>query len=595
MIGILLTHGIFRRKIIQMAKNLFKAKFENKLSLGGIATGHITLSPQGEISGFGHESSNLSFFAIKAEKDGCLVDARVLQAVQNSAVSLPCFESASSSSFFPFAEICFSDSCFPADVKLKAFSPFIPLNDTDSGIPAVCYEFEVTNKSGERIDFSIACVSENVNENSFNRMGCTETGEAYIFLSGMEEESRNNCIATNEKNISFCEYTSFSAFAGNFKGENTLRNTTKSECPDSFAAGSVCTHFSLSENESAAIKFCISWYNPENEISRNYYAQYFESGLECCSYFFRHMERLEKSSYELCECIFGATLPSQVLEEINADLFNFIAKNYLRLDNGTLVTGEEEVFSDIESFISRPSILVALFPCLDYSQTEHFYKSGLYKTAKDNVIVMAILRSYRRYVLSADVDALIEDWYYISKCMEQLYGENGERKPCTDIEIQSTLVEAVIKMAEVVKDKMRLEAYSEMLENLPLRQVTIDISDGFSKLYEISGFEYRAEEKHISFSPDSDSCPLEDGETFRCFFCTPTCYGYVEEGIDYIEINLLNGSLTVRSFGVPRIPRLAQYGGRNWRFENRNLTCVLDSDLEITPHKKLTILIDIKQ
>ena len=578
-----------------MAKNLFKAKFENKLPLGGIATGHIKLSPQGEISDFGRESSNLSFFAIKAEKDGCLFDARVLQSVTSDALSLPCFESSSSASFFPFAEICFSDSSFPADVKLKAFSPFIPLNDTDSGIPAVCFEFEVKNKSTERMDFSIACISENVNENSFNRIGCTDTGEAYIFFSGMEEQSQNTCAATDGKNISFCEYTSFSAFSDNFKRESTLRNITKAECPTPFAAGAVCTHFSLAENESLTVNFCLSRYHPENEFSRNYYAQYFESSLECCSYFFRQMERLEKSSNEFCEGVFGSTLPHHVLEEINEDLFDFTAKSYLRLGNGTLVTGEEEVFSDMESFISRPSVLAGLFPSLEYSSVLNFYKSELYKTTKDDEIIMAVLKSYKRYVLSADIDSLIEDWYYITKCMEQLYGENGERKPHADLEIQVALIEAVVKIAEIVKDKRRLEAYSEMLGNLPLRQTSMDISKGFSRLYEISGFEYSATDKYIGFRPDSDACPLDEGGTFRCFFCTPTCYGYVEEGIDYIEINLLSGSLIVRSFGVPRIPRLAQYGGRNWRFENRNLTCVLDSDLEITPHKKLTILIDIKQ
>ena len=590
MIGKLLTHGNFRRKTFQMAKNLYKAKFENKLPFGGIATGHINLGPDGEISGV-----HPSFFAIKAEKDGELYDARMLQSRQNIKTLLPCLESASSSAFFPFAEICFSDPSFPADVKLKAFSPFIPLNDTDSGIPAVCFEFEVTNKNTERLDFSIACVYENINENSFNRMGCTDTGEAYIFLSVMQQDDKNTCIATNGKNISFCEYTSCDDFADNFKNVGTLYNKTRSECEDFFAAGAICTHFSLGENESATVKFCISWDNPKNEFSRNYYAQYFESSLECCSYLFRQMERLEGSSKEFCDSIFGATVPRKMLDDVNRDLFDFISRDYLRLDDGTLRSNEKTSFSDIDSFISRSGIMASLFPALEYSEVEHFYKSALYENADDTEITLAILRSYRKFILSADTDSLIEDWYYISKCMEHLFGEDCKKKPNTDNYLIGALIEAVAKMAQVVKDKKRLESYSVMLNELPTVQSHINITEGFARLYEISGFEYKAEEKYIGFSPDSDSCPLDDGGTFRCFFCTPTCYGYVEEGIDYIEINLLCGVLTIRSFGVPRLPRLAQYGGRNWRFENRNLTCVLDSDLEITPHKKLTILIDIKQ
>ena len=596
MLGILLTHGAFSEEKLSMAKNLFKAKFENKLPLGGIATGHISLGCDGAISLPWCESSNLSFFAVKAEKDGELLDARVLQSSQNKHAALPCFESSDAYSYFPFAEISFSDGAFPAEISLTAFSPFIPLNDTDSGIPAVCFEIEFKNTSDERTDFSVCLVSSNVNENARNRMGCTDTGEAYIHLSGTEQNSKNTCIATNSKNISFCEYVSVDGgFADNFTKNLTLYNKTKAENPEAFSGGALCTHFSLGSNESKKVTFCLSWYSAENNFSRNYYAQYFESSLECASYCFRQFDRLKGASMELCENIMGATLTDSVKQEINTDLFAFSGKEYTRLDDGTLISDDKVDFSDMNSFILRSDVLSCLFPSLDYSQTEHFYRESLYEKAKDTDIALAILKSYRRYVLSADTDSLIEDWYYVVKCMEKLFDENGNAKCRADELLLNACPEAASQMAEAVKDKKRHEAYLKMLENKPLSQFFMDICSGFAKINEISGFEYNAIDKHIGFYPDSNSCPLDTGNTFRCFFCTPTCFGYVEEGIDYIEINLLFGSLTVRSFGVPRIPRLVQYGGRNWRFENKNLVAHLDSDLEITPHKKLTIFIDIKQ
>ena len=57
-----------------MAKTLYKAVFKDKLPLGGIATGHIDFGCDASIALPLHDSSNLSFFAIKAEKDGELYE-----------------------------------------------------------------------------------------------------------------------------------------------------------------------------------------------------------------------------------------------------------------------------------------------------------------------------------------------------------------------------------------------------------------------------------------------------------------------------------------------------------------------------------------
>ena len=107
MIGKVYTHGKISEEKQRMAKNLYKAKFQDKLPLGGIGTGHIPLSCDGSI--LCHAKT---FFVIKAEKDGELFDARVLQSTENQDVVLPFLEKAEAVSFFPFTEICFSDSSF---------------------------------------------------------------------------------------------------------------------------------------------------------------------------------------------------------------------------------------------------------------------------------------------------------------------------------------------------------------------------------------------------------------------------------------------------------------------------------------------------
>ncbi|WP_254636277.1 GH116 family glycosyl-hydrolase, partial [Lysinibacillus sp. GbtcB16] len=51
--------------------------------------------------------------------------------------------------------LTFDDEQDPIHVKLKAFNPFIPLNDKDSSIPCAILEYEVTNRSEDELDLSV--------------------------------------------------------------------------------------------------------------------------------------------------------------------------------------------------------------------------------------------------------------------------------------------------------------------------------------------------------------------------------------------------------------------------------------------------------
>ncbi|MCU0519932.1 MAG: non-lysosomal glucosylceramidase [Anaerolineae bacterium] len=166
---------------------VYRGPKTNEISfpLGGIGTGCIGLAGngrlidweiynrpnKGSVNGFSH-------FAIKAEAEGRVLDARVLHGDLHPPYSgnlrsgrfqsfgfgppreyltgVPHFKEAVFRGKFPIAEVEFLDDAWPGTVTMMAFNPFIPLNDRDSGLPAAFFEIAVKNPTDASIDYTIA-------------------------------------------------------------------------------------------------------------------------------------------------------------------------------------------------------------------------------------------------------------------------------------------------------------------------------------------------------------------------------------------------------------------------------------------------------
>ena len=179
------TRGSIDRFVYRGARRQYVA-----FPLGGIGTGSISLTGSGRLIDWSirnrpaiHQHNGYSHFAIKAERDGKLIDARVLNgpyeglptgspsrrkfdgfgfgANRDSMAGAPHFDDATFIGRFPVAEIAFHRDAFPGQVRMTAFSPFIPHNERDSSMPAALFAFDVDNDTDAAIDYTIACTLGN--------------------------------------------------------------------------------------------------------------------------------------------------------------------------------------------------------------------------------------------------------------------------------------------------------------------------------------------------------------------------------------------------------------------------------------------------
>lgn len=172
--------------------------------LGGVGAGSISLGGRGqlrdwEIFNRADKGNNLSyaFPCIRVQDGAGKAVARVLEARylppyegQNglgwrNAPGLTRLARATFTGEFPFARVEFSDPRLPVRITLEAFSPFIPHEPDESGLPATVLRYRVSNPGRAAARVTIAwCVQNPVGPASIDRPVQGETRKAEFVSSG---------------------------------------------------------------------------------------------------------------------------------------------------------------------------------------------------------------------------------------------------------------------------------------------------------------------------------------------------------------------------------------------------------------------------
>lgn len=358
--------------------------------LGGVAAGSISLGGRGQLRDweiFNRPNKGYSpayaFPSIWVQSGSAKPVTRVLEARilppyngqdglgSNNAPGLSRLEAAEFIGAYPFAQVRFKDSDLPVEVELEAFSPFIPHDPDDSGLPVAIFRYRVRNPGRTAAKVGIAFSIDNpVKAPGRNptRMVNDPRRNEHRSSSAIEGLAMSNpaLASTDPQNGSFVLaslrdrdarmthwlgwprgpwWNSPMLFWDAFSRDGELLEQPAQ--PSS--VGTLCVQKTIEGSGSATFTFVLAWHfpnrtpdwcgwkAPEGEGGTNignYHCTRFRDAWEAADYAAEHLDQLEKRTRAFSEAFRASTLPAAVKDAASANLSTLATQVCFRTADG---------------------------------------------------------------------------------------------------------------------------------------------------------------------------------------------------------------------------------------------------------------------
>ncbi len=370
------------------------------------------------------------------------------------------FEDISFRGEYPIAKITFTKKDLPFSVKLQAYSPFIPLNVKDSGIPASIMSYELINNSEHKLNLDIGGWLENkvcpeIKDVEFKRSNTIFRSEnkstVLMTASGDGLKARRGY---GDMAISILEDTYNHSASARLKSDDYASEVfadngdiTADFTPEQSAPGGLSTSVSLLAGESKTVTFLVSWYFPYyNEqptdgsqmgaiqdlaTLKRHYAKHFSNANEVASYLANDFVRLSGSTLAWNPTWYDSSLPWWFLDRSFISLDCLASQTCHLFDNGRFWGWEgvdccpgtcTHVWQYAQGMARIfPSIERDLRTRVDYGIS---FDNGLVHYRGENSKEFAIdgqlgtiIRVYREHKMAADDAFLEEIWPRVKQSM----------------------------------------------------------------------------------------------------------------------------------------------------------------------------------
>ncbi|SCI09572.1 Predicted bile acid beta-glucosidase [uncultured Ruminococcus sp.] len=384
---------------------------EAKFLLGGIGTGNFSVGIRGQLCDWELWEDEAvgrripyTFFALRTEQEDGSVKVKVMESKKKPPyershgfdpwdnLGIPRFEHSRMCGEVSQVVVELTDSAMPVDVTMTGFTPFIPLNEDDSGIPAAILRYRVHNKTGQTVKTSVVGSLANVvGFAGYKRFADPKIeGEAWneqrqkegyqgIYMSNhfAEDDLRfgsMSLVTTSKEHVTVKPewliggwwdgahdfWAEFEETGQMHPGSSEPESTSAIAEAREWKIGSLCADFELKAGEEKEIEFVISWYfpnrraywpghmfpKPEKEKTvRHYYSTLFSDAWDVSEKLLKKLPLLEKQSEQFRKALYETTIPAEMLDAMAANLTVLRSHTCFRLEDGSFL-GWEGCFDD---------------------------------------------------------------------------------------------------------------------------------------------------------------------------------------------------------------------------------------------------------
>ncbi|MDR1981522.1 MAG: hypothetical protein LBQ39_07890 [Tannerellaceae bacterium] len=382
---------------------------------------------------------------------------------------------------YPVGTVRYIDKTLPVEITLRAYSPFIPLNEEDSGLPATILSFSFKNKGTTPVKVTVAGWLENktgiryINEvkpfdmpvcrrrnKAVRQAGLVAVDETLVALNKVEEIKQrpdfgSMCIAV----LSTDAKADASIDPDNILGLFDREPAGEAGKPmQEKLIAAVQTALNLPADASATSDFVISWFFPNLKIHDNikdtgrYYQNRFVSALDVAQYVKEHFGRLSSQTLLWAETWQDSTLPYWFLERTFINTGTLATTTCHRFSSGRFWAweGVGACHGTCTHVWQYAQAMARIFPALERDCRERtdlgialmedggiLFRAEMESRPAIDGQAGSVLRCYREHQMSVDDAFLRRNWEKIKKAVQFIINQDKNGDGMEDTPLENTL------------------------------------------------------------------------------------------------------------------------------------------------------------
>ena len=377
---------------------------------------------------------------------------------------------------YPLATIRYIDKDIPVEILLQVYSPFIALDEENSGIPATIFSFQINNKSTAPVKISVLGWLENkagiysAKKEEQERFNTARSGKEFYGVEGSLRNKNSSvtdiqqqadhgtmCIASLNDVAKLNTNLSWPLSEDSF---DHFADTEAVKAIDEKLIGAVINQHQLLPGKNISSHFVISWFFPNLKLEGiegegRYYQNKFKSAAEVSRYIRQNYKKLSSQSKLWKDTWYNSTLPWWFLERTLMNISTLATTTSHRFSSGRFYAWEgvgccPGTCTHVWQYAQAVG---RIFPALERDTRERI-DLGLGFVEENGVIWFraeadkrpaidgqagTILRIYREHRMSADDVFLKNNWTKIKKAIQFVIAQDKNKDGVEDTPMENTL------------------------------------------------------------------------------------------------------------------------------------------------------------